>query len=241
MKKINFLLALFFVSIFSSCDTNLAEERDDLDLNKYKNLKNALINNLSKLGNEIRKNGLTHSDKDAIEEIGKSYFSGDSYNVTYFNAIYLSGRGVASGRTTSDPSLEGEEIINSASQYSSLEDYLSYLDTQFSAIAYSSMSAADKDYLLTFITAYQAGLIYIDSNLDIVAPSTIASTGWWDSWGQCAAGIIGGAGLGALSFAGYGGAGCTVVLPGVGTVACGTVGAVAGAIFGGLTGASQSC
>jgi len=65
--------------------------------------------------------------------------------------------------------------------------------------------------------------------------------GWWDSWGRCAAGITGGAGLGALTGAGYGGAGCTMIVPGIGTVACGVVGAVAGGIAGGLAGASQSC
>ncbi|MTI89256.1 MAG: bacteriocin [Balneolaceae bacterium] len=68
-----------------------------------------------------------------------------------------------------------------------------------------------------------------------------AKADWWDSWGRCAAGTLGGAGLGALSGAGVGGAGCTVVLPIVGTVACGTVGGVVGGVSGALAGAAAAC
>ena len=52
--------------------------------------------------------------------------------------------------------------------------------------------------------------------------------GWWFCWGKCAAGIIGGAGTGAL-------VGC-----GVATIGCGA-GAVIGGIFGALVGAVASC
>ena len=38
-----------------------------------------------------------------------------------------------------------------------------------------------------------------------------------------------------------GGAGCTLVLPVIGTVACGTAGAVAGGVFGGMVGAATFC
>lgn len=62
---------------------------------------------------------------------------------------------------------------------------------------------------------------------------------WWDDLGKCAAGIIGGTGSGAG--AGYGGAGCTVVLPGIGTVACGVVGGIVGSISGRLLGAVAGC
>ena len=52
--------------------------------------------------------------------------------------------------------------------------------------------------------------------------------GWWSCWGKCAAGIIGGAGTGAL-------VGC-----GVATIGCGA-GAIIGGIFGALVGAAASC
>ncbi|WP_460540821.1 hypothetical protein [Echinicola sediminis] len=66
---------------------------------------------------------------------------------------------------------------------------------------------------------------------------------WWDSWGKCAAAVLGGAGGAALAGAYLPAAGCTVVLPLVGTVACGTAGAVVGDVSGALTalGTADAC
>ncbi|WP_409151061.1 hypothetical protein [Sphingobacterium sp. BS-2] len=58
-----------------------------------------------------------------------------------------------------------------------------------------------------------------------------AKQGWWDSWGKCAAGIIGGAGLGGL-------AGAAVTTP---TVVGIPIGTAVGVISGGLAGAAASC
>lgn len=55
----------------------------------------------------------------------------------------------------------------------------------------------------------------------------------WDSWGRCAAGIVGGVGLGALAGAG---------IAAIETVGIGAgVGAVIGGISGGLSGAAAFC
>ena len=67
------------------------------------------------------------------------------------------------------------------------------------------------------------------------------ATGWWKSWGKCAAGIVGGAGsVGLGGFLGGAAVG-TVTLPVVGTVSAAVVGGVGGAIFGGLAGAASAC
>lgn len=84
------------------------------------------------------------------------------------------------------------------------------------------------------------------AHLELGIQSAMASeesggSSWWDDWGKCAAGIVGGAGSGALAGAGVGGAGCTVVLPIIGTVACGVVGGVVGGVSGGLLGAVAGC
>ena len=60
-----------------------------------------------------------------------------------------------------------------------------------------------------------------------------SSSSWWDSWGKCAAGILGGALMGSLKGASIG----TKILPGKGTV----IGAIVGAVGGGLVGARLSC
>ena len=67
------------------------------------------------------------------------------------------------------------------------------------------------------------------------------ASGWWKSWGKCAAGTIGGAGSGALAGAFLPAVGCTVVLPVIGTVACGTVGDIVGGVSGGLLAAAEFC
>lgn len=58
------------------------------------------------------------------------------------------------------------------------------------------------------------------------------SYGWWDSWGRCTAGVVGGTGGGALAGAGVG-----TTVPVIGT----TIGGVVGGVSGGLTGAAASC
>lgn len=65
--------------------------------------------------------------------------------------------------------------------------------------------------------------------------------GWWESWGRCLAGILGGMGTGALTFGLAGAAVGTIVLPVIGTVSAGVVGAVAAAVSGALTGAATFC
>ncbi|WP_198027612.1 hypothetical protein [Seonamhaeicola sp. S2-3] len=66
---------------------------------------------------------------------------------------------------------------------------------------------------------------------------------WWSSWGKCTAATLGGAGTGALAGWFLPAATCTVVIPGIGTVACGAVGAIVGGISGALTalGTADAC
>lgn len=64
--------------------------------------------------------------------------------------------------------------------------------------------------------------------------------GWWDSWGKCAAGTVGGTGTGAIAGAGsMAGIGALGGPWGVGAGAIG--GGIAGGVSGGLTGAAASC
>lgn len=76
------------------------------------------------------------------------------------------------------------------------------------------------------------GLVYCHSAGTCTFPDCDNSTGWWDTWGKCAAAILGGAGV-----EGLGGAGIGSVVPGLGTIA----GAIIGAISGAFTGAVVGC
>lgn len=80
-----------------------------------------------------------------------------------------------------------------------------------------------------------AGFVYSYSGRGCVWPdggSNKNEGSWWEKWGRCAAGILGGTGAG-----GIGGAAAGSVLPGLGTVA----GAIAGALCGAFSGAVAGC
>ena len=75
------------------------------------------------------------------------------------------------------------------------------------------------------------GLIYCHSAGGCTFPDCDTNTGWWESWGKCAAAILGGAGI-----EGLGGAGIGSVVPGLGTVAGAIIGAISGAFSGAVVG-----
>lgn len=119
------------------------------------------------------------------------------------------------------------------------------------------MSLKSKDFLLTYITVYSAGLKYLNENSvqhssiqhssgQLLIPSAskgivITYGGWWSDWGQCVAGILGGAITTGTTLALAGAAVGTVTVPGVGTVSGAAVGAIGGAIGGAISGAAAAC
>ncbi|HLT73288.1 MAG: hypothetical protein DIU61_010445 [Bacteroidota bacterium] len=141
-----------------------------------------------------------------------------------------------------------QKIVSYSRASTSAEDYLRRLALLKSEILSSrNITGVERAELLTLVSLNEEFVRYLDRKVSeisnsggLVLPAAKCS-GWWSCWGKCVAGAVGGAGLGALTGAAYGGVGCTMVLPVVGTVACGSVGLVAGGIFGGLAGAAASC
>jgi hypothetical protein len=70
------------------------------------------------------------------------------------------------------------------------------------------------------------------NSLSLSQMEEISGGGWWASWGKCAAGIVGGAGLGGLA---GGAAGSVIPVLGTG------IGAGIGAVSGALSGAAAAC
>lgn len=79
-----------------------------------------------------------------------------------------------------------------------------------------------------------AGLVFCNSNNSCNFPDSCNNedNGWWESWGKCAAAILGGAGIEGLAGAGIG-----TIVPGLGNL----TGAIIGAISGAFTGAVLGC
>lgn len=77
----------------------------------------------------------------------------------------------------------------------------------------------------------------------VPAPGAIGTIpdGWWQDWGKCTAGIVGGAGAGATAGALGGEAAGAVMVPVIGSVPGAVIGAAGGIVFGGLSGAAASC
>lgn len=141
-----------------------------------------------------------------------------------------------------------------APDFETKEAFQSFLESLNSDVLHSDMSNDEKQDLvnkIAFMTSFvdwmesltpeSSSPHYAIARLKSANVESDDCDGWWDCWGKCVAGTVGTAGLGALGGLAVGGAGCTVVLPIIGTVACGTVGAVVGGVSGGLAGAAASC
>lgn len=152
---------------------------------------------------------------------------------------------------------EGFDILQNMVYYAETATdenaYLNEINSLNNQILSLDISDESKTYLLTTIGMH-AGLVDYLDDIEVLrrVPSsdfyaqTYATAGapkcdgWWSCWGRCAFSVVGSAGMGAMSGAGIGGSGCTLVLPVVGTVTCGAAGAVVGAVFGGMAG-SRAC
>lgn len=144
-------------------------------------------------------------------------------------------------------------------EYSSKEQYKNkLLDLRINVIN-SEVSILEKQLLIDNIDFMIAFVDWMETLDNENNKSNLKSDcdGWWSCWGQCAAGIIGGAITGAIGGCGVGGAvgaaagAAIAAIPSAGiaapvgagvgaVVGCGA-GAVAGVIGGGLTGAAASC
>lgn len=134
------------------------------------------------------------------------------------------------------------ELID-ASSFSSKEEYKNHLSNLLENVKGSNLNISEKQTLVDNILLTNAFVDWMETLNTTNKSNTFSksSGGWWSSWGKCVAGILGGAGTGALTFGLAGAAVGTVALPIIGTVSAGAVGAIGGAIAGGLTGAASSC
>lgn len=157
-----------------------------------------------------------------------------------------SSREIVRGQASSDLA---QKIVYYSSISANESQYLSKLSLLKREVQVSGISPIEKSALLTQITLNERFVRYLQqkdaaykaSGEDDDEDDDEECSGWWSCWGKCAAGILGGAGTGALTFGFTGAAAGTVTAPVVGTISLGVVGAVAGGVAGGLAGAAASC
>lgn len=249
LKLKTFSIILFAFTILS-CETDKIEDnvttQKEIHLKNYELLSSKLKSDFSSISKSIRKSRSDFGNTDLVINTARKLYVNNPNELDIFNKAISQNQQKNAADSNLNNYLFNEVnlIINEASSFNNFESYASFLDVKFDEISNGEIDTQDKDYLLTYITVFKQTLLFIESNQDLFKSkiSKIAEEdSWWDSWGQCAAAISGGAVTGATTLGLAGAAVGTVTLPVVGTVAAGTVGAVGGAIGGALTGAATGC
>ncbi len=244
MKKsfIGIIILSMSLIAFSACEKTKDQATDS---KQYLELASAVTKGLTDIGNNLLVEKKTFNSKEDVIKSAKLFFgdNSQSYNafLSEYNNAQLKTTLVSSSFT--DPEINNE--INKISQaLQNSEDpssFIKFLKNEFDNVkANNNLQPENKDFLLKFIVTYQVSIEYLSNNLELVAStngivgekSSLQIESWWTSWGKCAAGILGGAGLGALT-----GLAAGSVVPALGT----TAGAIIGGVAGGLLGAATAC
>ena len=213
MKRFYYLFVLLCSSIGLSLTTSCNNESLPTTETDKEDIKAVIIKTIYEL---------YASKSDISEDLVKSELAKSLNN----SAILESSRAGSETRQVSQNAIElPEELSNIMPQQNNTkEEYIAFL---YQTLNNKKNSITDEEFeqikCSIFIGSYIMNLYLSEKAL---------TRGWWESWGKCAAGILGGAIGGGL---GGGAAGSTI--PVLGT----TAGAIIGAIGGGLTGASAAC
>lgn len=243
MKKFNYFLSLFIMLFLTNC--NKSKNLQPSSLDKYDKLSTELLSSLNYIADDLRAKKANFDSKDIVEESVKKLYKNNNDAVELFKKYYIQTDNKKSTRKLLSIGVENE-IETQLQNSETPEDFLKFLNTKFEEVNLSNIESSEKDYLLQSLIIYKVSTEFLCKNIDLVNQSEVqAKLGtkgvlggkprsmiWWERWGKCAAGTIGGAGLGAL-----GGMAAGSAVPVVGTIA----GGIAGAIFGGLGGASAGC
>lgn len=219
-KKLYSLLLLSLGLFFSSCN------KDEI-INKYENLSTKEIENIS----EYTDNIFEQLDKITSNNNGGSYFLNKKSEIEYYS------NNIQGSEAFKDYAF----AFKNSNSFKAPEDFIYYVKSlKDQAVNDSRLSNEEKHRILisaeTIISFIQKANIYF--NKDIDSKNTIflhakakKEENWWNRWGKCASGILGGAGLGGL-------AGAAVTSP---TIIGIPVGTAVGVVAGGLSGAAAAC
>jgi len=240
MKKLlkTSLLIIVGLLVVTSCNEETSLIQPELDLTRYEQLSKTLENDFNQVASQLRKSNSDFSDSRSVMNAAEVHYGKTSTEFTTFLNSFnnvSSSYGRANNELTAFQQQSVEGIVSALSDNSSLSEFQLFLDERFEYFSNQTLDANDKNFILTYIVSYKVSLDFVANNLDLFSPESTVNgrvQGWWSDWGKCAAGIVGGAGLGAL-----GGAAAGSVIPVLGTLA----GGIIGGISGGLSGAAAAC
>lgn len=227
---------------------NLHELRNEIS-NRYNNLEVAL-----KASDEILISPMTFK-KESLKYLLEVDESADNYEQISIN--YDSGFNSVSSTRLEKGTIEDHKYlpyINSLSERIIIVDdfksiKLIFEDFYSEVFTSKNLDTEDKNLLISIAAWYEGTLNFFDENQNLflsqdqdqfIAAAHLKGCGWWQKWGKCVAGTLGGYYGGALAGCAVGG-GVGATAAGVGAVPGCAVGAAVGAIGGALTGAASSC
>lgn len=214
------LLILAGGLFFSSCN------KDEI-INKSEHLSLKEIKNIS----EYTDNIFEQIEKITSNKNERSYFLNKKSEIEHYS----------NNIKGSEAFKNYANALKNSNSFTSPEDFIYYVDNlKDQAINDLRLSSEEKHKVLiaaeTTISFIEKAEIYFTQDKDLknnifLHAKAKKEESWWNRWGKCASGIIGGAGLGGL-------AGAAVTSP---TVIGIPVGTAVGVIAGGLSGAAAAC
>lgn len=223
MKKISFFLFSILAIFFAACsDNKLMEDgvpqKDGARTIEYSEI-SALVKELY--------NQNPFATADEIDEAVQQKFK-ISVSETKTRSLTEQEGGISSAALLVVDEMQGID----AGLFSTKQDYIAELE---SVVLKNTELTVEESCALLFACKLSADILELKYGLN-GEPATRGFGSWikgqWESWGKCASGIVGGAGVGAL-----GGAAAGSAVPIIGT----TVGGIVGGISGGLSGAAAAC
>lgn len=239
-------------------ENNRSQLRQDVQ-----NFRSTYSASLNHVGDYLGKRGTSLSNRSAVKAGMQDFLQersgtgSEAYeNATdAFERYYQQASGLKTGTLSSKsnsserlPENVREVVRNAQNALQKSESYAAYkehLREAQQAVLNEDWSRGQKEQALTYLVVMEETMGFLKSNQHLAKQASGAAVtadgqlvaaseeGWWDSWGRCAAGTLGGMGTGALVGAA---AGTTIPEP----MTTGA-GAVIGGISGGLTGAAAAC
>ncbi|WP_251939992.1 hypothetical protein [Salinibacter ruber] len=248
--------------------TGLQSERDNSQvLQEVEQFRSTYSSSLDHVGDHLEEAGTSLGNREAVkagfQEFVQQKFGADSQTyVKATRAFEKSDQGPASGpRTLGDESssLSGlpetvQGIVRNAQEASreskSYAAYKEHLREVQQTVLDRDWSKNEKEQALAYLVVMEETMGFLKSNKHLVKQTNGATVNgspivasseeeiWWESWGKCAAGIIGGAGTTGIAGAK---AGLEIGTAAGSPLKGAAIGATVGAVSGAAAGAAATC
>ena len=234
----------FFVLFLSFGLISCTNDENDISQNEV----SADLENVDKLisgFNQAYK--AKRSNKDVSDEFLNNVFL-EEINSNGLDYTFLTTGTKSTLESYSDEFTSFALDISETTSFQSKENYVIFISNLEDEILNSNIVTKEKQILINKIAVMVAFTDWLEGIVETeksesgfeMKSDDDECDGWWSCWGKCTAAVLGGTGTGALAGAVVPAAGCTLVLPGIGTVACGAVGAIVGGVSGALTAAGTA-